>query len=395
MPKRAKGRPFNSSKAKGRRSITTAFRTLSTVEDQRTRNLLRGAISSPRSDSPPSDAINELRKTASPTDLALSAQILLGRQGAFPLPNIGDDCRALTRFYSLKPTSIQAELAFVVGHINGWSDEACNIVEAMGALAGLPRSAPSDAMTAVADFVQKYGASSFAVRKTAFLTSRYPNDESMHATYQRVAEGLGLSKFSAPFFMAVELLDDNFSYLSGVSTRVQIQQKFIKGDFRRVPSLHDVVPVPLSRADLGAHLRKSYSTSLVDELVSIIYAYTLREFWPDLHEFVRALLHPSVSSKIEEFLTISFDSSALYSDTDPINADIVYYRSALAFVEFSQCARFRVFIDATLAPRLMRNCGPEIDLAFKRRESLTITCHSAVNDPAPFFSVAPSCGETM
>ena len=395
LPKRRKSRPFTSNKTTRRRSITAAFRTLATVEDQRTRNLLRGAISNPTSNYPSSDAINELRKTASPTDLALSAQILLGRQGAFPLPNVGDDCKALTRSYSLKATSTQAELAFVIGHVNGWSDEACMIVEAMSALAGLPQSAPSDAMTAVADFVQSYGASSFAVRKTAFVTSRYPNDESMQAPYQRVADGLGLSKFSAPFFMAVELLDSKFSYLSGVSTRVQIQQKYNKGDFRRVPSLHDVVPVPLSKADLGAHLRKSYSTSLVDELVSIICVFTLRQFWPDLHEFVRTLLHPHVCSKIESFLTTSFDASALYSDADSDRADIVYYRRALAFVEFAPCAHFRAFVDATLAPRLMANCAPEIDRDFKCRDSLTIrdltTALRGFHQPDDYLKVQ-TCG---
>jgi hypothetical protein len=106
-------RPPTLGASKGKPTAITraaAFRALSNVRSQRTRNLLRGVISSGK-ETPSVDAINTLRRIASARDLAISAQLLLGKQGAFPFSNLGGNNRTLLRPHSLQEVAIQSEIA--------------------------------------------------------------------------------------------------------------------------------------------------------------------------------------------------------------------------------------------------------------------------------------------
>jgi hypothetical protein len=238
----------------------------------------------------------------------------------------------------------------------------------MRAFAQLPHSNPSDAINALAEFVSLYGASSYCVRKTAYLMSRYGKEASLQNASQRIAERVAQPQYPAPYFMAMELLNEDFAYFSGVSTRVQIHQKYVDGDFRQFLALHDVVPVPLSRRDLAAHLRKTHSTSLVDEIVSIVCILNFRDRWPDLYDLLVIHLHPDILVALKAFTATDFDARALYDDAESHEADFVFYRRSLAFIEFSPCADYRAFVDAVLAPRLMPACPPVIDPIFKAQE---------------------------
>lgn len=371
--KKAKPRAFGAGKTKSLGATRAAtYREISKIRGQRTRNLVRGALSEDRASTPPVAVMNALRRTASPSDLARCVQIMLGRQRAFEFSNLGRDYRSLLLPHSLEEVAIESEIAFVSGHVNGWKEEACNIIDALRAFAEIPKATPLDAMNALAQFVDRYGASSYGARKVAYLMSRYPDSPSLQEPFQRIATKVSQSSYPAPYFMAMELLNDDFAYFSGVSTRVQIHQKLFQDDFRKLLALHDVVPTPLSRVDLAAHLRKAHSTSLIDEIVSIICALNFSAYWEDVKAQFLMFLDPSVVMALESFADTKFDARALYDDVDAAEADMVYYRRSLAFVEFSDCAHYRSFVDAVLAPRLMPAFPPKIDAAFKARRSPTV-----------------------
>lgn len=353
-------------------AAASAFRYLNRVSDLRIRNLLRGIISSPHDGYPSRYAINELRRAASTEDLAVSSELLLGEEGAFPLPNIGGTNQNLLRPHSLNVISPSAELAFVIGHINGWKLEACTIITSIGEFAKLPEADPVDGMNALASFVERFGASSYCTRKLAYLMSRYRDTPDLQRPYQSIAEKVAQSKFPSPFFTAMELLDDKFDYLSGTSTRVQIQQKYLDGDFRQLLSLNDIAPVPLSSSDLAAIFRKAHSMSLVDEVVSLLFVIHFKEHWPQLFKILEQLLDQSIYSALCHFCLLEFNTSALYSDENPLSADLLFYRRALAFTEFASCAKFRVHVDAILTPRLMRECAPIVEDSFKSRDLISV-----------------------
>lgn len=332
---------------------TTALRAIKGIVDQRSRNLVRGAIAGSKETTPSPHSINSIRKAATPADIALGVKILLGKDGAFPFSNIGGTYRNLLKQHSLKGVPPRSEVAFVAGHVNGWKDEARKILSAMTHFARIPDISPADGMEAIAAFVEHYGASSYALRKTAYLMSRHGDDANLQPAFQSIARKLGQSKFPSPYFSSMELMDTELPYFRSVSTRVQIFKKYVEDDYRQYFPLHEMVPVPLSRNDLAAHLRKSHSTSLVDELVSLICVVNLQKYWPDLFEVLIASLDEDLSSAIVEFSAISFNPQSLYSDADPLEADIVYYQRSAAFSEFSACAQYRRFTDGILAPRLM------------------------------------------
>jgi hypothetical protein len=330
-----------------------AFQQLQKIKDQKTRNLLRGIITGARAPQVSATYVNGFRKRADLDDLVIGIELLLGKNGAFPFSNLGSTYESLLRPHSLAPLPAEVEAAFVAGHVNGWKEEACNIIAAMGALAALPTSDPHDAMSALAAFSERYGASSFLVRKVAYLMTRYGESTSLEEPLQKIAEKVGQAKHPAPYFMAMELLDAGFPYFSAASMRIQILSKYIKDDYRQILTLHDLVPVPLSHSDAAAHLRKAHSTSLVDEIVSIICILTMRERWPTLAAALIKHLHSSVAAAIETFLEVEFDPSVLYSDSELDWADLTYYRRSLAFVEFKQCALYRAYVDSVVAPRLI------------------------------------------
>ncbi|QQN65353.1 hypothetical protein JIR23_06105 [Bradyrhizobium diazoefficiens] len=318
--------------------------------------------------------MNALRKTASPRDLALSIEILLGRFGAFGFANLERDYSSLLRVHSLDRVSIDSEVAFVAGHLNGWKEEVCRIIEAIRAFAAIPTSSASDSMQALATFIEVYGASSYGVRKVAYLMARFPDDATLQEPFQRIASKVAQSKNPAPYFIAMELVDEDFAYFPGVSTRVQLhqKQKLVDDDYRKLLALHDLVPAPLSRADLGGLLRKSHSMSLIDEIVGVISALTFGDRWEDVRALLLNLLDSSIIQSLTAFADTPFDARALYNDVSAADADMVYYQRSFAFTEFSDCAHYRAYVDAILAPRFLPSSPPTIESAFTSRDPLSI-----------------------
>jgi hypothetical protein len=142
-----------------------------------------------------------MRRSASPADLAPGTQILLGKNGAFPLLNVGGSYRNLLKEHSLNTAPSRSQVAFVVGHVNGW------------------RNSPLGGIEALAAFVERYGASCYVVRKTAYLMSRYGDGPTLQAPFQRIAKKLSQSKFSAAYFSALDLMDCDLPYTTLIRLR--------------------------------------------------------------------------------------------------------------------------------------------------------------------------------
>jgi hypothetical protein len=159
--------------------------------------------------------MNALRQTASPRDLAHCIEILLGKLGAFPFANLGRNYSSLLRIHSLEKIPIGSEIAFIAGHLNGWKEDACRIIDAIRTFAAIPMSSASDSMHALAKFIEQYGASSYGVRKVAYLMARFPDDPALHEPFQRIASKVEQSKNPAPYFIAMELVDEDFAYFPG------------------------------------------------------------------------------------------------------------------------------------------------------------------------------------
>ncbi|WP_157038846.1 hypothetical protein [Rhodopseudomonas palustris] len=356
MKSRTPYRTFrDNSKAKA-----AVYKAIRTIRDQRSRNLVRGAIAR-NTDSSPSLSINTLRRQADPGDLCLATTLLLGQNGPFPLPQLGGTYRNLIIKHTMLATEPDSEVAFVVGHVNGWADNARRILADMSELARLPQYQPSLAMEALAAFAESYGSSFYILRKTAYLMSRYADDSTLQSAFQRIAKAFNQSAYPEPYFSALQLMETDSSYCSTATTRVRLFQKYVEDDYRQYLPLNELVPTPLSRTDLAALLRRSHSSSLVDELAALAITAHLRSFWPALFDQTIALLDPSIAHLFLEFLSIPFDPSALYSDVARMDADVVYYQRAAAFCEFKDCAIFRRSVDAILVPRLMEDISPPVD----------------------------------
>jgi hypothetical protein len=111
--------------------------------------------------------------------------------------------------------------------------------------------------------------------------------------------------------------------------------------------------------------------SLIDEIVGIIFALHFRDQWEDIYTLLLSLLDPSIVQSLEAFRNTSFDARLLYNDASVEDADMVYYQRSFAFAEFRDCAYYRAFVDAVLAPRFLQSWPPKVDESFAERDALS------------------------
>lgn len=341
-----------------------AFKGIRKLEDKSVRNILRGLLSQRHDKTPPYETINNIRSTSSPKDLSKAAEVILGNKGAFPQSVLGSTYRTLLMRHGLNTIPPQAEAAFVAGHLNGWEQETCAIIKAMGEFSNLPNVPAGDAMSAVAVFVDRYGASNYIARKIAYIMADNSNDPLVQEPFRAISLKVEHGKRAHPYFMSLELIDDEFPYFSGVSTRIQVYSKYIESDYRNIYALNELVPVPLDDIDAAAQLRKAHTTSLVDEIATVLVIIQLERRWPNLAAEFKKRHSQNIQDQIDRFRDVSFDAKALYAGVPPKRADFVFYRRCLAFVEFSECAKYRIFVNEVLAPRLIPSL-PKIDLSNK------------------------------
>lgn len=329
------------------------FLELQTIQDPRVKNILRGVLSSQDTVTVSPDRMNSIRKEATASTLATATKIVLGKKGGFPFKNTGSSYRSLLRYHQLNMISAEAEVLFLVGHLNGWVDEVREVLGAIGTMAALPTSEPGDALKALQLIADKWGASNYLAKKIAYIVAREGNNGDYAEPLARLAEAMDQRKYSAPFFTSMEDMDPEFQYFPSMSNRIKVLSKYISSDFRQVLPLHNIVPVPVSPQDLAIYLRKSHSMSLVDEVVGLIQIFNLSDQWPHLKEIAESGLDARIIEALKSFNAIEFDARQIYADVDAKSADITYYRRAAAFVEFREPAQYRLFVDKIVSKRLL------------------------------------------
>ncbi|WP_415752033.1 hypothetical protein [Mesorhizobium sp. B2-1-8] len=287
--------------------------------------------------------------------MALAARMLLGREGAFPFPNTGGTYRNLLKTHQLNPIGSEEEIAFVVGHLNGWKERSIGIIGAIATLAPLAGADYVDALSALSYFAVEWGASNYLAKKTAYIMARGSENrtDELTAQFSHLSEIVDQRKHPGPYFTALESIDIEFPYFPAMSTRVQGYQKYAKGDFRQLLHLNNIIPSPVCMSDVGPFLRKSHAMSLVDEVVGILQLMHIGEAWPGISSTIKLTMDPELFVAFCDFQKSAFDPLALYNDVGPEDADFTYYRRSIAFLEFSKPARYRHFVDRVLASRLL------------------------------------------
>ncbi|WP_376710949.1 hypothetical protein [Pseudochrobactrum lubricantis] len=340
----------------------SVYKQLQLIRQIRTKNVIRGILASEKKATVSPTGMQAIRREAAGPDLSSATQIILGINGGYPFSNVGSSYRNLLRTHSLNVIIPENEVYYLIGHLNGWSMEVRKILGAMETMATLPNAHPVDALDALFLVAQQWGASNYLVKKVAYIASKAGKDAELIEPLSKISDLLEQRKYPTPFFSAMEDMDSDFDYFTRISNRVQLLSKYVSdGDFRQLLPLHNVIPVPLSKKDLGSYLRKSHSMSLVDEVVSLVQIFILKEQWPEIIDQINSFLSPEIYAAILKFMQIPFDTSRLYDDVDPYSADIVYYRRAAAFVEFEEPCKYRLFVDKIIGPRLMDNYIPPMD----------------------------------
>lgn len=335
-----------------------AYRQLRRISAPEIRNLIRGIVATPSDGIPDPNAMNSIRLRASEDDLATSAQLILGSEGLYPLSNIGGTYRNLVNGHSLAPISARAEAAFTCGYLNGWIANVKTIIKTLGLLSELAAADGDDAANSLLAFVRHFGASSLVSRKLAFLAARHGEEAHVASVVKEISVLLRQDQAPQPFFSSLEIMENEHSYFTRAQTRIAANSKYISGDPRKLIVLTDLIPVPLSEADIGPFLRKAHSSSLVDNIAAVITLLNSPEEWPSVASVINDKLSSEILDSILEFQKIEFDASSLYSDKKAGAADSAYYRRSLAFTEFKKPSSYRLFVDRVLAPRLLTKYIP-------------------------------------
>ncbi|RVD17816.1 MAG: hypothetical protein EOS73_09685 [Mesorhizobium sp.] len=342
-----------------------SFLALREITDEKTRNLMRGILAQNATIEASSSSINSIRKNCHAEDLANAVTMLLGRNGAFPFPNINGKYRDLLLSHKLDPITPEAELIFILGHVNGWKELSAEILGAISTLRDLASADPVDALGAIRIFAERWGASNYLAKKVAFVMAT-SNDRDLSQSLGEIADIVEQEKAPNPYFSALESIDSSFSYFGGISTRVQVYGKYVTDDFRQFLALHNIVGSPVSHDDIGPFIRKSHSMSLVDEVVAILQLLHTGERWPWIRDTINRHLDPDLKKCFIDFCDIPFHAEALFAGSSPLDADLTYYRRSLAFLEFRAPALYRGYVDQVVGHRLLGKLL-RVDTSFKSR----------------------------
>ncbi|TCQ16933.1 hypothetical protein [Rhizobium sp. PP-CC-3G-465] len=352
MPTTRKRAPFQRNAVK-RADQRFTFLYLKKIKNKDVRNLIRGILSAEKNTELSSTNMNLLRRAATGKDLSVATEMLIGHQGAFPFKGKSETYRSLLQIHSLEEIPVENEVAFVIGHLNGWASEVKEIVGAIRLLSAITDAAGDDALTALEVIAERWGASNFLAKKIAYIAARDADDANISPHLNRIADKLNQQKYSIPFFSALEAIDLDFPLFNGMAGRVQLIKKHIRDDFRQLLPLSNIVAVPISTNDVGSFLRKSYSMSMVDEVVSIMIIMNLSEQWPSVIGSIQQTASKEIIEIFKRFEETEFNSTTLYVDAKPDEADLVFYRRSIAFLEFPGPASYRSFIDRVLGPRFL------------------------------------------
>jgi len=335
-----------------------AFSELSRIQDIDSRNFIRGVLSLKDTTTLSLTWVNRLREAVDPADLPIATRMLLGKDGAFPFLNIGLSYQSLGSTHGMSEVSAIRDVAFVIGHLNGWKNACIDALLDVGVLFDLERQTPIDRLANLRKFAERWGVSDFLNKKFVHYMDVAKIDKAVSQLYFDFAGALGLEKYATPYFAAMESISDRYPYFENAKDWISLFSKGSTDDFRQHIALHNIAPTPLYERDIGPFLRKCHSMSIIDELMAVKILLSLSEEWPAIVAFIKTHLHREISEGFSLLDDHSRTPESITIDSEPADADFVAFRRSTAFLEVPSLARLRHKIDAAIAGRLLRHRYP-------------------------------------
>lgn len=331
------------------------------IKSNRTRNIFRSILLGKPDKNTFYSNLNRVRKIASQHDLNVIGQIIAELDSALDLrckfPFYSDIYRTKTLDY----IESQKEVAFVCGHINGNLKSALEIIEDINFISDIVALPSVEAVKKLRAFATKWGASNFLIKKIAFIFSRDKKKLSNSEDFEWIRSALKQNECGAPFYAALEAVDPDFSFLSGMNVRVNNLGQKASDNFRSILPLHNIVGTPVTLKDSSHFLSKSFSLSLVDEILAIRIFMLLKDMNSEVFISISNYLNNEILKKLYDLDINQFNPEALYRDFDAEENDFRLFRTSLAFLEFAPTALYRNFVDRTISTRFLRSF-------FKRHE---------------------------
>lgn len=266
--------------------------------------------------------------------------------------------------HTLKRRSAVLEAAYACGFLNAWKKEAIAALKTISVLSGLTEVPVQDAIGALYRTAQTWGASNYLVLKLAYLKEFAELDDEDKEQLAKIDSLLGYTDGHPILqYIGLEGLKTKLSLFLTARRLANMFKDNVKGDFRRLINFNNLVATPISPSDCAGFLLRSVESSLVDTARALLVIANLRDRFPDVFEATARNLDRDIfdallaaQQSIAEHPTPDLLETTEGIPEDPTAEDslsLLAYRRSLAFLEFSELARYRNDIDLVVGPRLV------------------------------------------
>ncbi len=314
---------------------------------------MRGILGQHKGSQLPLVAVNSLRVSLAPDDMVVAMSMLLGKGTPYSFPNKPHSYLDLARKHGLAASPPMVDIGFLVGRLNGWEDKCVVAARDIVDMMKLPALAPVERLAAIRRFHETWGVSNYLNTKLAYAMDTLGDTDAVIKEYQELTTLLGIPKAPTAYFSSTEAIGERFPYFESARQWVNALSKYVDDDFRQQITLHNMLPLPISIRDIGPFIRKAHSMSFIDELLALKCIMTLREFWPAVGVFLDRQLSRVIAQALADIDNNIPPYPVLTGCGETRVSDLILYRRSLAFLEYSEIAKFRHGIDRLIAHRVL------------------------------------------
>ena len=158
-------------------------------------------------------------------------------------------------------------------------------------------------------------------------------------------------------------LKTKLSLFSVARRLTNIFKDHVKGDFRRLLSLHNMVATPVSQDDCAGFVLRGVESSLIDTVRAIFVIVNLKDRFAEVfaavernldEDVLAALLAAQRDVAVRHIPDLLDTAEELPADpTSEEKSPLLAYRRSLAFLEFPELCKFRNDIDLVIGPRVV------------------------------------------
>ena len=328
------------------------------------RNAIRGTLAKFRRGSLQNAQIDRIRQNVREADMAAAAAMLEAPGGLRQRKVTHLLQTDIPIYHRLQRRTAILEAAYACGFINGWKGDAIKAIETIAVLSGLMFVPTHDAVGALCTATQTWGASNYVSLKALYLKEFLDLDENDKATLAQVEQLLGTTDGHPMLqYVALEGLKTKLSLFSVARRLTNIFKDHVKGDYRRLLSLNNLVATPFSADDCAGFILRGVELSLIDTARALLVIVNLKDRFPDVYACVERNLDADILTAL---FKAQQDISArgnpdLIDTTEGIpdnptpeeSLSLLLFRRSLAFLEFPGLCRYRNDIDLVVGPRLV------------------------------------------